>query len=258
MSSNPLRENPKLSQFVSLFLAKNAQINLSAIRDEEGVWAKHIEDSLIVIPLLQSYLEQKAKSKKSSIPMSLRPEEQNEEVWNELKTENWKLKTPFEILDLWTGGWFPGIPLAIMFPECHFTLLDGTRKKIDCVREFADTLGLTNVTPQWGRTEDLRSASMKEERKHNKNGIVFMDGTPTTSNHFDLVVTRATAYIEDLFTWIKPLLKADGRAWLYKQASEEEWADGQQLAKNRGFTLKKILTYELAGQERWILEITKN
>ncbi len=98
---------------------------------------------------------------------------------------------------------------------------------------------------------------MKEERKHNKNGIVFMDGTPTTSDHYDLVVTRATSYIDDLFTWIKPLLKVDGRAWLYKQASEEEWADGLQLAENRGFSLTKILTYNLADQERWILEIQK-
>ena len=144
-----------------------------------------------------------------------------------------------------------------MFPEVHFTLLDGTRKKVDCVREFAETLQLTNVTPQWGRVEDMRAASMKEERKHNKNGIVFLDGTPSTSHHFDLIVTRATAYIDDLFTWIKPLLKSDGRAWLYKKASIEEWNDGQQLAKNRGFTLKKILTYELDEQERWILEVRK-
>jgi 16S rRNA G527 N7-methylase RsmG len=65
--------------------------------------------------------------------------------------------------------------LAIIFPEVQFTLLDATRKKVDCVREFADALELKNVTAQWGRVEDMRSASMKEERKHNKNGIVFMD-----------------------------------------------------------------------------------
>lgn len=144
-----------------------------------------------------------------------------------------------------------------MFPEAYFTLLDATRKKVDCVREFAESLELKNVTAQWGRVEDMRSPSMKEERKHNKNGIVFMDGTPTTSDRYDLIVTRATAYIDDLFTWIKPLLKSDGRAWLYKQASEEEWAEGQQIAHNRGFILKKILTYTLAEQERWILEIRK-
>lgn len=145
-----------------------------------------------------------------------------------------------------------------MLPQHDFTLLDATRKKVDCVREFAESLGLTNVTAQWGRVEDMRSASMKEERKHNKNGIVFMDGTPTTSDRYDLIVTRATAYIDDLFTWIKPLFKSDGRAWLYKQASEEEWAEGQKLAQNRGFTIKKVLTYTLAEQERWILEIRKN
>lgn len=144
-----------------------------------------------------------------------------------------------------------------MLSQHEFILLDGTRKKVDCVREFAETLGLKNVTPQWGRVEDLTSATMKDERKHNKNGIVFLDGTPSTSDHYDLVVTRAAAYIADLFTWIKPLLKADGRAWIYKQASEEEWADGQQLAKNRGMTLTKAFTYNLADQERWILEIRK-
>lgn len=186
------------------------------------MWSKHIEDSLITLPLFEQFGDKKLK-----------------------------------ILDLGTGGGFPGLPLATMLPQHEFTLLDGTRKKIDCVREFAEALELKNVTPQWGRVEDLRSPLMKEERKHNKNGIMYMDGMPSTSDHFDLVVTRAMAYIDDLFTWLKPLLKADGRAWLYKQASEEEWTDGLQLAENRGFTLTKILTYNLAEQERWILEIRK-
>ena len=216
------RENLQLQKLVSIFLEKNTHINLSAIRDEEGVWMKHIEDSLVTVPLFEQFGDKKLK-----------------------------------ILDLGTGGGFPGLPLATVLPQHDFTLLDATRKKIDCVREFAETLGLTNVTPQWGRVEDMRAAIMKDERKHNKNGIIFMDGTPSTSDHYDIVVTRAAAYIEDLFTWIKPLLQVDGRAWIYKQASEEEWDDGQQLAKNRGMILTKALTYNLADQERWILEIRK-
>lgn len=103
----------------------------------------------------------------------------------------------------------------------------------------------------------MRAPSMKEERKHNKNGIVFLDGSPSTSDRYDIIVTRSMSYIDDLFTWIKPLLAADGRAWFYKQASEEEWNDGQLLAQNRGFSLEKALTYTLADQERWILEVRK-
>ncbi len=50
------RENLQLQKLVSIFLEKNTHINLSAIRDEEGVWVKHIEDSLIVEKILQDYL----------------------------------------------------------------------------------------------------------------------------------------------------------------------------------------------------------
>ena len=49
--------NPQLQKFVALFLEKNKHINLSAIRDEEGMWEKHIDDSLIVTELLQSCLK---------------------------------------------------------------------------------------------------------------------------------------------------------------------------------------------------------
>lgn len=51
------RENLQLQKLVSIFLEKNTHINLSAIRDEEGVWVKHIEDSLITADLLRGYLE---------------------------------------------------------------------------------------------------------------------------------------------------------------------------------------------------------
>ncbi len=58
------------------------------------------------------------------------------------------------ILDFGTGGGFPGIPLAIMFPECQFKLIDGTGKKIRVAQEVADAIGLKNCRPTHLRGED--------------------------------------------------------------------------------------------------------
>ena len=60
------------------------------------------------------------------------------------------------ILDIGTGGGFPGIPLAILFPNCHFTLIDSVGKKIKVVNEVAESLGLTNVIGIHGRAEALK------------------------------------------------------------------------------------------------------
>src|SRR5690554_4362135 len=57
------------------------------------------------------------------------------------------------VLDVGTGGGFPGIPLAILFPECHFTLVDSIGKKIKVVEEVARQLGLGNVTAMHARAE---------------------------------------------------------------------------------------------------------
>ena len=59
-----------------------------------------------------------------------------------------------KILDVGTGGGFPGIPLAILFPECEFTLLDSIEKKIKVVKSVAEELGLENVIPLRKRVED--------------------------------------------------------------------------------------------------------
>lgn len=58
------------------------------------------------------------------------------------------------ILDVGTGGGFPGIPLAILFPECHFTLIDSIGKKIRVAQDIAQRIGLTNVTCIQERVED--------------------------------------------------------------------------------------------------------
>ncbi len=88
-----------------------------------------------------------------------------------------------EILDIGTGGGFPGIPLAIFFPDQHFHLVDSIGKKIKVVEAVRDAIGLQNVSAQHGRAEEIKN------RK------------------FDCVVSRAVAPLKDLWTWSKPLLR---------------------------------------------------
>jgi 16S rRNA (guanine527-N7)-methyltransferase len=88
-----------------------------------------------------------------------------------------------DIVDLGTGGGFPGIPLAIFFPQVKFHLVDSIAKKLKVVEGVAEGIGLKNVTTQHSRVEEIKN------RK------------------FDVVVSRAVAPLKDLWTWSKPLLK---------------------------------------------------
>jgi 16S rRNA (guanine527-N7)-methyltransferase len=88
-----------------------------------------------------------------------------------------------EIVDIGTGGGFPGIPLAIYFPNVSFLLADSIGKKLKVVQEVADAIGLKNVSVVHSRIEDI---------KHRK---------------FDFAVSRAVAPLADLWRWAKPVLR---------------------------------------------------
>jgi 16S rRNA (guanine527-N7)-methyltransferase len=88
-----------------------------------------------------------------------------------------------DIIDIGTGGGFPGIPLAIFFPGARFHLVDSIGKKIKVVEAVAEAAGLTNVTTHHGRAEDIKG------RK------------------FDVAISRAVAPLATLWTWARPLLR---------------------------------------------------
>lgn len=93
-----------------------------------------------------------------------------------------------QVMDLGCGGGFPGIPLAIFFPETNFHLVDSINKKLKVVEGIATSIGLKNVSVQHSRAEDIKN------RK------------------FDAVISRAVAPLKDLWRWSKPLIKRNNTA----------------------------------------------
>ncbi len=150
----------KLERLTDIILEWNEKINVTAIRDRAEFMKKNIEDSLAVMK---------------------RPE----------------FSAAERILDLGTGGGFPGLPLAIACPEKQFFLLDSVAKKLKVVASAADELGLENVDVLNMRAEDLAK-------------------WPAYRESFDLVVSRAVANMSTLSEYCLPFVKKGGYFVAYK------------------------------------------
>lgn len=136
----------KMQRLEALYKEWNEQINVISRKDIDALYEKHVLHSLAIAAICQ-------------------------------------FDNGSQIVDIGTGGGFPGIPLAIFFPEVQFTLVDSIGKKIKVVKEVADGIGLTNVTAIHGRVEEIKNKK------------------------FDYAVSRAVAPLGELWKWINPLLK---------------------------------------------------
>lgn len=142
----------------ALYRDWNSKINVVSRKDIDELYRHHVLHSLGIAAYL-----------KTKMP----------DIYDRLRAEGvYAAALPMKILDLGTGGGFPGIPLAVMFPGAHFTLCDSIGKKITVAREVAAGLGLKNVTTVNARAESL----------------------PET---FDFIVSRAVTALDNFMPWVK-------------------------------------------------------
>lgn len=139
------KQKEQFAALEGLYQEWNAKINVISRKDTENIYERHVLHSLCIAKLIE-------------------------------------FKSGSSVLDLGTGGGFPGIPMAILFPKTQFTLIDGTKKKIMVVKEVAEAIGLKNVRPKHLRAEEC-------------------------TERFDFVITRAVAGADKLLNWSRRLIK---------------------------------------------------
>jgi 16S rRNA (guanine527-N7)-methyltransferase len=146
LTENQIEQFRKLE---SLYLDWNAKINVISRKDIEQLYVKHVLHSLAIAKVQ-------------------------------------KFEPGTYVLDVGTGGGFPGIPLAIMFPETRFYLIDVIMKKITVVQAVAESIGLKNV-----KAEQLRAENVKGD--------------------FDFIVSRAVTNMPDFYSWVKDKIKKQNK-----------------------------------------------
>jgi 16S rRNA (guanine527-N7)-methyltransferase len=142
-------QKEQFSKLKEIYHFWNAQINVISRKDFEFFYEHHVLHSLAIAKVIE-------------------------------------FKKGTSILDVGTGGGFPGIPLAILFPNCKFHLVDSIGKKIKVVNEVANALGLKNVQATHQRVENI-------------------------NEKFDFIVSRAVTAMPEFLKWIKNKFKLENK-----------------------------------------------
>lgn len=137
----------QFKQLKDLYTAWNEKINIISRKDIDELYIRHVLHSLAIAKVM-------------------------------------KFKAGSDILDVGTGGGFPGIPLAILFPEVNFHLVDSIQKKILVVTEIADSLSLKNVKAEAQRVEKLKSK-------------------------YDFIISRAVTQMPKFVGWVRVKIKKE-------------------------------------------------
>ena len=200
--SNIKLDNSKadiLLKYLRLLTEKNKVMNLTAIREEKEILEEHFIDSLLLAELFSH--------------------------------------TDKKIIDIGTGAGFPGLVLAVVFPEKDFLLVDSVRKKISFIDEAAENLGLTNVKTSYERAEDLVTKSRSS---------------------FDLGLCRGVANLRIILEYMIPFLKVNGR-FLPQKLNENELSESENALKTLNSQILQIHKFRLpeSNDERIIIEIQK-
>lgn len=143
------QQKAQFAQLEELYLFWNNQINVISRKDTDYFYERHVLHSLAIAKVIS-------------------------------------FTNDTQLLDIGTGGGFPGIPLAILFPQCEFTLVDSIGKKIKVVNEVAAALGLTNVKGIHGRAEQIQST-------------------------FDFIISRAVTAMPAFLKWTEGKVKRGNR-----------------------------------------------
>lgn len=184
----------RFQTYMERILEWNEKVNLTAIKDRDEFIKKHFIDSLLCVRM---------------------PE----------------IEGAATVLDLGTGAGFPGIPLALVYPEKEFVLVDSLAKRLKIIDEICRELQIENVTVVHARAEEL--AQKKEYREN-----------------FDLCVSRAVANFATLSEYCLPFVKIGGSFLAYKGPdAEKEIADAGNAAAILGGEIIQVYAPKLSGLE---------